>query len=246
MKNDFINSSNMFLIWELLSEQDIIKNQTNEAKQLISNYVVGGLNNFYNNNVNKNANLTLIDINKLYIKSIILFVKNNYPTEICKIKIHNQDTSPISFKNIKEQRELEFNTKYNELQNDFTNMVTIKKPPTPIFTDNNKDEPASLNDMEQRIKDITMERNYDLQNIENINDSDIEKKNVSFLEDKSVSDNIKNSLDFFIQLDTDNETNIMNNNTDNDINLQNQINELKEKLSCIDSKINMILNNKNI
>lgn len=223
IKSDFIKPENVYLIWELLSEQNIIKNQPNQVKEEISNYVVNEIHHFYNNisinQISKNS-LTLIYLNKEYIKFIIYYVKTNYPNQISKIKIHEE---PITFKDIQEQRELEFNTKFNEMQNDFTNMVTLKKPEMPQFEDNMGDKPVSVNDMEERIKEMTMKRNYDLQTFEtnNENVTNNEKKSVSFKnekkeeKDKSVTDDFHN---FFNNLDTYEEPNILNDNNTNIIN----------------------------
>lgn len=208
IKSEFIKPENVYLIWELLSEQNIIKNQPNQVKEEISNYVVNEIHHFYNNISNNqisNKGLTLIYLNKEYIKYIILYVKTNYPNQISKIKIHEE---PVTFKDIQEQRELEFNTKFNEMQNDFTNMVSLKKPETPQFEDNMGDKPVSVNDMEERIKEMSMKRNYDLQIFETNN----EKKSVSFengKKEENVTDDFNN---FFSNLDTYEESNNDNNN----------------------------------
>ena len=258
MKSEFIKPENVYLIWELLSEQNIIKNQPNQVKEQISNYVVNEIHHFYNNisknQISKNG-LTLIYLNKEYIKYIILYVKTNYPNQINKIKIHEE---PVTFKDIQEQRELEFNTKFNEMQNDFTNMVTLKKPEMPQFEDNMgvEDKPVSVNDMEERIKEMTMKRNYDLQTFETNN----EKKSVSFEneeKEKSVKDDFHN---FFNNLDTyeepnnisDNNTdnitmNIINTDTNNDttnsiLNLQKQVHYMQNKIDSLEAKLDLILN----
>ena len=259
IKSEFIKPENVYLIWELLSEKKIIKNQQNQVKDQISNYVVNEIHNFYNyisnNHISTKSNLTLIYLNKEYIKCIIEYVKNNYPNEINKIKIHNE---AVTFKDIQEQKELEFNTRFNEMKNDFTNMVTLKKPEIPQFEDNIEDKPESTNDMEERIKEMTMKRNYDLQSIE----TNIEK-NVSFENEekqkKSVTENFNN---FFNNLDTYEEPNFdsfntennntENNNTENNntnkniansiFNLQKQINLMQDKIYTFETKLDLILN----
>ena len=211
IKGEFIKPENVYLIWELLSEQNIIKKQPNQIKEQISNYVVNEIHHFYNKiskEHNSKNNLTLIYLNKEYIKYIILYVKNNYPNPINKIKIHEEN---VTFKDIQEQKELEFNTKFNELQNDFTNMITIKKPEMPQFEDNITDKPVSANDMEERIKEMTMKRNYDLQTFETSN----EKKSVSFENEKkeeSITDEFNN---FFNNLYTYEEPNLDSHNDNN-------------------------------
>jgi hypothetical protein len=241
IKSEFIKPENIYLIWELLSEHNIIKNQSNQTKEQISNYVVNEIYNFYNN-ISKN-NLSLISLNKEYIKYIILYVKTNYPNQISKIKIHEE---PVTFKDIQEQRELEFNTKFNEIQNDFTNMVTLKKPETPQFEDNIGDNPVSVNDMEERIKEMTMKRKYDLQTVENNN----EKKSVSFeneRKEESVTDEF-NNLETFEKLkydsnDNSNDNITLNINEDNSIfKLQKQINNMQNKIDTLETKLDLILN----
>lgn len=258
IKSEFIKPENVYLIWELLSEQDIVKKQPNHIKEQISNYVVNEIHYFYNN-ILKGNDISLIQMNKEYIKFIIYYVKSNYPNQINKIKIHEE---PITFKEIQEQRELEFNTRYNEMQNDFTNMVTLKKPEIPQFEDNIADKPVSINDMEERIKEMSMKRNYDLHTIITNN----EKKSVSFESDekeKSVKDDFHN---FFNNLDTYEESNnIKDNNTDNitmniintdtDIdtntdtdttnsilNLQKQIYSMQHKIDSLETKMDLFLN----
>lgn len=266
IKSEFIKPENVYLIWELLSEQNIIKNQPNQVKEQISNYVVNEIHRFYNNisknQISKNG-LTLIYLNKEYIKFIIYYVKTNYPNQINKIKIHEE---PITFKDIQEQRELEFNTRFNEMQNDFTNMVTLKKPEMPQFEDNIgvEDKPVSVNDMEERIKEMTLKRNYDLQIVNKNNDIETGKKNVSFhnediiMDDKESETNkdkdniaIKNSIDFFTKLDTIDTFDTFDtfdtlDNTDvfkttENTNLQEQINILNNKMSSLETKLEQIL-----
>lgn len=220
IKSEFLKPENVYLIWELLSEQNIIKNQQSQVKEQISNYVVNQIHNYYNNNLKgyeKHHNFTLIQMNKEYIKFIIYYVKNNYPNQINKIKIHEE---PVTFKDIQDQRELEFNTKFNEMQTDFTNTVTLNKPEMPQFEDNVGDKPVSVNDMEELIKEMTMKRNYDLQTVEANNEKTVSFENEK--KEKSVTDDFHN---FFDNLDTyeepnfnsynDTKTNIFDNNTNN-------------------------------
>ena len=213
----FMQPENVYLIWELISEQNIVKNQSNAVKEDISNYVVNEIQHFYKNiSLVKSSNLSLIELNKEYMKYIILHVKNNYsfPNEIQKIKIHNEESVPITFKDIQEQRELEFNTRFNEMQNDFTNMVTIKKPTMPQFEDKLADEPVSVDDMEQQIKEITKRRNYDLQEIENKNDTLTNKKSVSF-ENTNINTNNNQNENMHLKIDDNIDINISDNINDN-------------------------------
>jgi len=268
IKSEFLKPENVYLIWELLSEQNIIKNQQNQVKEQISNYVVNEINHFYNNisknHISKN-NLTLIYLNKEYIKFIICYVKSNYPNQVNKIRIHEE---PVTFKDIQEQRELEFNTKFNEMQNDFTNAVALKKPEMPQFEDNLGDKPVSVNDMEERIKEMTITRNYDLQTFETNN----ETKSVSFENDKKEESVNGDFHNFFSNLDTYEEPNNGNNNNGNNINnnnndtanitiitdsdtyvgetdeensifnLQKQIDSMQDKIETLESKLDLILN----
>lgn len=251
IKSEFLKPENVYLIWELLSEQNIINKQSNEVKEQISNYVVNEIHNFYNiskNQVSKN-NLTLINLNKEYIKFIILYVKNNYPNQISKIKIHDE---LVTFKDIQEQRELEFNTRFNEMQNDFTNIITINKPEMPQFEDKIEDNPVSVTDMEEQIKEMTIKRNYDLQTVNEKNDVETGKKQVSFHKKDSIMNNIetqeretdkdkfsvKNGLDFLTNLDNNN-TEVLKTNKNMD--LQEQINILNNKMSSLETKLDQIL-----
>lgn len=251
VKSEFLKPENVYLIWELLSEQNIINKQSNEVKEQISNYVVNEIHNFYNiskNQVSKN-NLTLINLNKEYIKFIILYVKNNYPNQISKIKIHDE---LVTFKDIQEQRELEFNTRFNEMQNDFTNIITINKPEMPQFEDKIEDIPVSVTDMEEQIKEMTIKRNYDLQTVNEKNDVETGKKQVSFHRKDSIMNNIetleretdkdkfsvKKSLDFLTNLDNNN-TEVLKTNKNMD--LQEQINILNNKMSSLETKLDQIL-----
>jgi hypothetical protein len=261
----FMQPENVYLIWELISEHNIVKNQSNAVKEDISNYIVNEIQQFYKNiSLVKNSNLSLIELNKEYMKYIILHVKNNYsfPNEIQKIKIHSEESVPITFKDIQEQRELEFNTRFNEMQNDFTNMVTIKKPTMPQFEDKLADEPVSVDDMEQQIKEMTKRRNYDLQEIENENDTLTNKKSVSFENsnintnekqieninitvnsDADADDNKKEDVyNFFSNLDSYDETATHNYQPESiDSNLQKQINEMKEQINSLENKLDIIL-----
>lgn len=197
MNNSFTHSDNILLIWELLTEQTILQNQPNNVKENISHYVVNEVHKFYDIITKKYPNISLIELNKEYIKFILFYVKKTFPDNIKKIKIHDDDSSPITYKEIQEQRELELNTKFNEMQNNFDNMISIKKPNTPIFEDTVKDEPISINLLEKQIKEMTLKRNYDnLQILNNINHSNnINNSNkINKISNNTLDNSLDNSL----------------------------------------------------
>lgn len=243
MKKEFLKPENVYLIWELLSEQPIINNQQNQVKEEISNYVVNEINNFYNEISKMGSNFSLIDLNKEFIKFIVLYVKHNYPNKISRIKIHDE---PITNKEIQERRELEFNTKFNELKNDFTNTVKQNKPDIPQFEDiiDNNDISISNSNIEDRLKEMTIMRKYDLQEIESNLNLETDKKNVTFGNEDNETSQVQ---DFFNNIDTYEETNYNSdqkyNSVDNSVekDLQNQMNEIQEKILIIESKLDRIL-----
>ena len=241
IKEKFSSTDNVFMIWEVLEEQDIIKYQSNNIKEEISKFVVNNIVPFYKSYHTNNPPTSLMSLNKYYMKEIITYVKQNYNSvSINKIKIHNNEAVPVTAEEIKDMRELEFNTRFNEIQNDFSNTMTIQKPETPNFQD---EVPTDTpNEMEEKIKELTRRRNYDSQLFDKQQSDEKEEEQHVDQEvvkeesnKKSVSWDNSKSLDFFSGLLNDEDLAESNENEKSEIKI------LKEKVANLEILIEEIL-----
>lgn len=162
----FLTKPNISMIWDVISDEDIFKFLSRDIQIKISDVFSNNLKGFFENELLKNN--TLIDMNKKYIMLMLTFIKNNYPQRPSKITIL-EEISPTNKKNLITYEEIH-NDKKNQFEKDlsrhqeeFTNAMTIKVPPLPDFNDKLDDIP--ITEMEKKIKEITAQRNYDVEQI---------------------------------------------------------------------------------
>jgi hypothetical protein len=149
-RNSFLDQENIDLLWEVITSEQSL---TGRSPEVISELFNANLRGFFESADNKSN--TLIDLNKKYILLIISYVQKHIPL-VKKIKIHDSDdTSLVTRTDIQNNKRSSFDKKYKQMQDDFTDSMTLKVPPAPVFKD----------DMELAIKQITEQRKYDIENI---------------------------------------------------------------------------------
>ena len=164
--SNFLTQQNISMIWDVISDEDIFKFLSRDAQLKISEVFTNNLKGFYNNELSQKT--TLIDANKKFILLILSFIKKSYPQQPSKITIL-EELSPtnqknlITYEEIQNDRKSQFDKDLSRYQEDFANAMTLKVPPVPDFNDKLEDMP--ITEMEKKIKEMTAQRNYDVEQI---------------------------------------------------------------------------------
>ena len=235
--SNFLHNDNVKLLWDVISDEDIIKNQPLEFQENMLSLFTSNIKGFYN--LESKNSLSLVDLNKKYILLVLnnanKVIKNNLPTitpEYKKIKILDEipknPNSLITYEEIQNDRRSQFDNDLNKRQEEFTNSMTLPVPPVPKFNDGLTDEPIS--EMEKAIQEITAQRNYDVEQINKNNNISITNSNVdNWLKPQETS--LKN--DKLLQNTTNNNNNTNNNNTNNNNTNNNNNNNTNNRLKYI-------------
>jgi hypothetical protein len=107
-------------------------------------------------------------MNKKYILLMLSFIKKNYPQKPSKITIL-EEVSPtneknlITYEEIQNDRKSQFDKDLSRHQEEFANAMTLKVPPVPDFNDKVEEKP--ITEMEKMIKEMTAQRNYEVEQI---------------------------------------------------------------------------------
>ena len=162
--NTFLDKDNINTLWDVISDEDIFKFLSRDIQSKVAEIFMNNIKGFFE--VEKIQSENLIDINKKYIILILNHIKKNYVEQIPnKIKISNEPTTKqlITYEEIQNERKSQFDQDLQQRQQEFENIMTIKAPPVPEFSDNYSDKP--ITEMEKMIQQITSKRNYDVEQI---------------------------------------------------------------------------------
>lgn len=172
LKQQFLKTENINMMWEVMSEETIIQHHNN--KDLIINIFISNCAVFFNQEMQRNPNISLMELNKKCILVFLDFMKT-FGQQHNKINIHKDDEQNLSItiEDLKSQRQLEFNTKLNEMKTSFDELHAKPRPPTPIFEDAIKDVSLSASEMETNLQSVIQQRNYDIHEV---------KKTVQFVD----------------------------------------------------------------
>lgn len=199
-KTDFILNENIELLWELIVDTDIVKNNVNYIDKIKEMFDLI-LPIFYDKE--KNNPNDLMSLNKMFISVII----NKIKTDFFKEK------EIITSKDIKAERINKFDTDFMKQKNDFDSHNTIKIPTPPVFNDK-IEEP--LEDMELIIKQTIAKRNFDVEQFNkgasvNLNSTFLKPQETSIKKEKEVLN--KNNEIKYIKIDNKEiENTLMQNN----------------------------------
>jgi hypothetical protein len=169
--NLFIKKENIQMLWELISDEDIFKFLTPDVQSKIYITFFNNIPNFYESE--KSITSTLVDINKKYIMLILNFIQKTYPYKPSKIKIHNEipiDRQLVTSEDIQNDKKTRFEKDLLQRQSEFENSIHIKPPLVPDFADKEVDQP--LKDIDKIVKEMQMRRNYDVEQINKIQNSE--------------------------------------------------------------------------
>jgi len=235
----FLNNENVKVLWDVIIDEDIIKRQSREFHENILNLFRSNLKGFYD--VESTKTTSLVDMNKKYILLILNYankqIKQNTKPEYKKIKILDEIPQKkvnelITYEEIQNDKRSQFDKDLNRRQEEFTNAMALPVPPVPKFND--KLEEGPITEIEKAIKELTSQRNYDVEQINRNNNNNLNSNTDNWLKPQETS--VKNDK-MNPQLSNTQNGNINGNNSrlkyirvDNDANNENIVISLdKEK-----------------
>ena len=171
--NKFLDQENINTLWDVISDESIFKFLSRDVQSKISQVFINNIKGFFEIERIKTTNL--IDINKKYILLILNHIKKNFPQQIPnKIKILD-DTFTLSkelitYEEIHTDKQSQFEKDLVKRQDDFTSAMTLNVPQVPEFADKYTDIP--INEMDKMIKEMTLKRNYEVEQINSNYNSD--------------------------------------------------------------------------
>jgi hypothetical protein len=220
-KTDFLTKQNVSLLWEVIMDNEIMKNKhQNEISQIIDIFNVN-LKKFHDSTNNNN----LTDLNKNYITVMMNFINKNFAkSSSSSSSLSNLKKPLVTYEEIQNDRLSKFEKDYNSRQQEFTSAMALPVPPTPDFSDK-KDEP--LSEIEVEVKRYMAQRNYDVEQLSkslNNNNNDSQQAS-SWLKPQETSLKADKMPLHLPQLDKnpikyikiDNDTNISKNVIQNDV-----------------------------
>jgi hypothetical protein len=189
---NFLNNENVKVLWDVVIDEDIIKRQSREFHENILKLFRNNLKGFYDVESQKTTNL--VDMNKKYILLILNYankqIKQNVKSEYRKIKIldelpEKKVNELITYEEIHNDKRSQFDKDLNKRQEEFTNAMSLQVPPVPKFTDNLEDGP--ITEIEKAIKELTSQRNYDVEQINKSNNNSLNSNTDNWLKPQETS-----------------------------------------------------------
>jgi hypothetical protein len=189
---NFLNNENVKVLWDVVIDEDIIKRQSREFHENILNLFRSNLKGFYDVESQKTTNL--VDMNKKYILLILNHankqIKQNVNPEYRKIKIldelpQKKVNELITYEEIHNDKRSQFDKDLTKRQEEFTNAMALPVPPVPKFSDNLEDGPIS--EIEKAIKELTSQRNYDVEQINKSNNNSLSSNTDNWLKPQETS-----------------------------------------------------------
>jgi len=157
---NFLTEQNVNMLVDIIMDEDVMRTQPTEVIKETEAIFYNNIRGFYEN---EKANAyDLFDLNKQYMLLILRRVKSDLikkPEVVAKRQQH------VTFEDIQSDRRSQFERDLTARQSEFTSAMTLPVPPVPKFSDAAQDEP--LSEMELAIKQMTEQRNYDVEQITN-------------------------------------------------------------------------------
>ena len=188
----FLNNENVKVLWDVVIDEDIIKRQSREFHENILKLFRNNLKGFYDVESQKTTNL--VDMNKKYILLILNYankqIAQNVKPEYRKIKIldelpQKKVNELITYEEIQNDKRSQFDKDLNRRQEEFSNSMALPVPPVPKFSDNLEDGP--INEIEKAIKELTSQRNYDVEQINRSNNNSLSSNVDNWLKPQETS-----------------------------------------------------------
>lgn len=208
--SEFIQNKNKELLWNLLLNNGVFNNLTEDKLPIVRN----DFESLINNLSQQNTDQSLIDKNKIFVLEMIKKI-NNY--DKVELKTYEPVKEMYTSQDIRNKKLDEFNNQVKKAEDDFNSVIKLKTPEEISFFDKNTEE-TPINNMDELIEKTIAERNLDVENIVTTNN---EPKNVNeWLNIKSEETVEKQEEKKVTIMEENNEYfEISNNNTDQLMNL---------------------------
>ena len=182
----FLANDNLEMLWELLTEETSFKNKSPKNRQNIYDVFCNNLVSF--NDTEKQKGADLMNMNKKYVMSMINYINNLDSKELQNntlinslnkssssnlggsnsegiLKKNSQKYTPVTAEDIQNNRKILFEQELVKHQKDFDDVIKKHIPEELNFKIDLDDGP--IKEMDKKIKEITAQRNYELQQINN-------------------------------------------------------------------------------
>ena len=183
----FLANDNLEMLWELLTEETSFKNKSPKNRQNIYDVFCNNLVSFNDTEKQKGANI--MNMNKKYVMSMINYINNLDSKELQNntlinslnksassnlgggsngegiLKKNSHKYTPVTAEDIQNNRKILFEQELVKHQKDFDDVIKKHIPEEPNFKIDLDDGP--IKEMDKKIKEITEQRNYELQQINN-------------------------------------------------------------------------------
>jgi hypothetical protein len=167
LSTDFLTTQNISMLWDILSDGDIIKNGSKQYVENVFNIFKHNVRGFYE--VESKKQSTLVDLNKKYILLILNYINNSHKEAevVNKQQVIPQKPSEepplVTFEDIQNNRQTQFEKDLNRHQTAFASAMNVPVPPVPDFSIKLDDEP--IKEIAEKIRQMTVSRNYDIEQI---------------------------------------------------------------------------------
>lgn len=162
--NNFLHKENLNTLWDVISDEEIFRFLPRDIQSSVAELFTNNVNGFFD--IEKTKSKGLIELNKKYILLILNHIERNYTQKVPnKLKI--LDEKPIkeiiTAEELHSERKSQFEKDLVKRQEEFEGFINVKVPPAPEFSDKLSDKPIS--EMDKIIKEMTTNRNYEVEQI---------------------------------------------------------------------------------
>lgn len=199
------------MLWELINDEELFTFLSRDIQERVYQIFLNNIKGFFE--TEKLTANSLVNINKKYILLVLNYIKNTYPNQPSKIKIHNElpVKELITYEDIHNDKKTKLDSEYNRRQEEFEDSMSIKTPNVPDFSDKHSDKP--IKDMDKILKHIQTQRNYETEQMNKIHtnttgqiDNWLKPQETSFKNEKFQHEK-NNSIQELFELN--NESNLM-------------------------------------
>jgi len=164
--NLFVKKENIKMLWDVVSDENLFRFLAPDIQSKIYTLFLNNIQGFFENERTKTN--SLVDLNKKYILLILNHIRQTYPYQPSKIKIHS-DPPPlkelITFEEIQNDKKNQFEKDLSRIQEEFQDSMTIKAPPLPEFSDPEGKTDRPIKEMDKILKEMQAQRNYEVEQI---------------------------------------------------------------------------------
>jgi hypothetical protein len=163
--NLFTKKENIQTLWDVISDENIFRFLTPDIQSKVHTLFLNNIQGFFENERAKSS--SLVDLNKKYILLILNHIKQTYPYQPSKIKIHSEPPLKelITFEEIQNDKKSQFERDLSRRQDEFEDSMTIKAPPVPEFSDPEGKSDRPIKEMDKILKEMQAQRNYEVEQI---------------------------------------------------------------------------------